>query len=873
MPGFIEKLARSGMSRREFVAASAAATASIGLFGLSGCTSKPKENEVVEYPDIERKPITGGEWITFACNYDCGGRCLLKAYVIDGVAVRLKTDDSTDDSKFRLQARACVRGRAMLNFTYSPEKNKYPLKRKNWSPDKPNGHLRGIDEWERISWDEAIDIVTSELKKAKEKYGNESILSPCYAGDHPVINALNLFGGFIAGWYTSSYGSWLNCGDYGYSYSVGTNMNDRFDYVNTEIFLMLGHNPIWSSPGNPAKYYTELRDAGVKFYSVDPFYSDSAAQFGAKWIPIRLGTDAALFLAIAYVMITKDDPATNPLIDWDFLRMYSVGFDETMMPAGADPKHNFKAYVLGELDGKPKTPEWASEICGVEPENIELLANLLGKENKVTMVCGYAPSRQVETSSVPQLFMTLGIMGGHIGKSGHSCAPSPHRSNLNGGTVYRAGSDGLPSLGNEFKSAITKTINVADIWDAVVDGKTMMSTGRGQGPNVDANVNIRVIFNAQGNVMETTPKSDKAIEAFRKVDFVCTVNQYASGNSKYSDIILPETSTVEDLGQVNDKGVYCVHVFQRAIDPLFEAKSARDISILMMEKLGIEKEKLYPFDEKQTWFNQLANTTVIDSDGKTMVKMCTITEDDIKEWGVEGTPQEGKITIKEVIEAGKYQPDISKYKTIAFNNYIRDPAGRPLSTDTGKWEIYSEKYAKNINRLRYSTVDPLPMYRTGPHRYEDSFTDWEKKVKGEYPYQMYSVHYLGRAHSFFRSSEWVQEAFAAPLYMNAQDAKDNGISEGDTVLVEGKDGGRLLRHAHVTEGIMLGQMALPYGNWKDVDPETGIDIGGAASTCNNPPSTGFGVSAFNSMLVKVSKYSGPEMLPDYKKPRRVLYKD
>ena len=870
MSGFIKKLTESGMSRRDFIAASAAATASIGLFGLSGCQpNKPKENEVVEKPGIDRKPITGGNWVTFACNYDCGNRCLVKAYVIDGVAIRLKTDDTTDDTKYRLQARACVRGRSMLNFTYAPDKLKYPLKRKNWSPGNPNGHLRGIDEWERISWDEAVTTIVSELKKAQEKYGPKSILSPCGTGSHPIYSILNLSGGYIAGWYTSSYGSWLNCDVFGFSYSVGTNMNSRFDAVNTKTFMMFGNNPIWSSPGNPAYYYTQLmKDAGCKFFSIDPFYSDSAAQFDAEWIPVRYGTDAALYLAIAYTMITEDNPATNPLIDWDFLRKYTVGFDETMMPAGADPKHNFKAYVLGQLDGKPKTPEWAYEICGAEPDKIKKLARELGMKNAVTMVCGYASARQVETSSVPPLFVTLGCMGGHIGKSGHNCACSPHRSNINGGTVYRQGADGLSAL-----PATTMTINVAEIWDAVLTGKTMMNTGRGTGPNVDAEVDIHVIACASGNSMETTPKSDRAVEAFRKVDFVFTVNQYASGNSKYSDIVLPETSKAEDLGEVNDKGVYCVHVFQRAIEPLYEAKSARDMARLFMKKMGVEESKLYPFSDKQAWFNQLVNTTVLDSDGKTMVKMCTITQQDIDEWKVEGKPQEGKIAMKEVIEVGKYQPDVSKFESLAFNTFIRDPVGRPLSTPSGKFEIYSEAYAKSVNQLRYTKIDPLPMYRTGPHRYEDSFIDWEKKIKGAYPYQMISIHYLGHAHTYFSSCEWVQEAFAAPLYMNAQDARDNGIEEGDTVLVEGKNGGRILRHAHVTECMMPGQMALPYGNWKDVDPATGIDIGAAASTCNNPPPTGFGVSAFNSMLVRVFKYSGPEMLPDYLKPRRVLYQD
>ncbi len=237
--------------------------------------------------------------------------------------------------------------------------------------------------------------------------------------------------------------------------------------------------------------------------------------------------------------------------------------------------------------------------------------------------------------------------------------------------------------------------------------------------------------------------------------------------------------------------------------------------------------------------------------------------------------QQGKVALNEFMQKGKWQFDLKpgdNYSFIAYKKFIDDPEANPLKTATGKFEIYSEAYAHDINKLLYSTIDPLPTYIPGLRGYEDSFSDWENKVKGEFPYQVASIHYLGRAHTSFSNCAWTQEAFPAPVYMNTGDAKDNGIAEGDTVLLESKDGGRILRSACVTECMMPGQMAIEHGSWKDMNSE-GIDIGGSENTLGATPPTGFGVGAYNSMLVKVSKYSGAPLIPDCEKPRRVLVED
>ena len=350
------------LTRRSFVKWSAVLGGTAALVG--GVSSGLK---VMKAAATAEAPTS--QWIPAACWHNCGGRCLLKAEVVDGMVTRVKTDDTHPDSPDYPQQRGCVRGRSQRMQVFGADRLKYPMKRKNWEPGGGNKDLRGKDEWVRISWDEAMDIVASETKRIVGKYGNESIYS---VAPTEVNNALALYGGYATGWGMTSWGTWTDTpqvvGSYAVSYS--NTGNDRLRLRKTKLILMWGANPAVTSNGSPAYNYLQAKKAGAKFVFVDPMFSDSAAVLADDWIPIRPATDLAMLLGMAYVMITEDDPQTNPLIDWDFLNRGTVGFDADHMPEGADPKDNFKDYVLGTYDGQPKTPEWASKICAVPPSRI-----------------------------------------------------------------------------------------------------------------------------------------------------------------------------------------------------------------------------------------------------------------------------------------------------------------------------------------------------------------------------------------------------------------------------------------------------------------------------------------------------------------------
>lgn len=870
MSNFIDGVLTKPLNRRNFLKGSAAGVAALTL---PGCGNKLVSTSSDKLTDAENQ----GKWVTASCWEDCGGRCLNKALVVDGMVLRQKTDDTHPDSPDFPQERGCLRGRSRRKEILGADRLKYPMKRKHWQPGGGDKSLRGKDEWERISWDEALDYIANELKTAKQNYGNRSIYCASrwwdtYGGGE-VTHVLNLFGGFVNNWSANSAGSWeFTQPSMGYGARKSPTINDRMDLRNCETIIMLSMNPAWSTGGNGSYYFMQAKKAGAKFICIDPFYNDSYAAFDAEWIPVRPGTDMALLLATVYSMLEQDDPITNPLIDWDFLHRYTLGFDSDHMPKGADPSDNLKDYVLGKKDGIPKTPEWASEICGVPPEQIFQLAREFRKDKKVAFLAGWASARTHNSDNLPQIVMTLGAMGGHIGKSGHMTGTSCQKKSGNDGPdLVKKGVTNLPKV----PDAIDDCIHDSKIWDAVLTGKYHW-TGRGQWmatePGEERDIDIHVIYHAGRQLLQNRQNMMKGIEAHRKVDFVVSHAYFLNTNATYSDIVLPVTTEWERIGGILNGRRENIIVHTGVIKPLYEAKDDRWIAIELAKRLGIDPTEIYPFDEKQQFFNTLATSKVIKGDGKTYGPLLTITSEDIKAWGVEGRPQKGVITLNEFLERGIYQVERKPGDNlghISFKKFIDDPENNPLSSESGKLEIYCQQLADTVTAMGFSKVTPIPTYTPIIEGYEATFTDRDKKVKGEYPFQIVTPKYLKRSHASLDNVAQLSEAFTSPVFINSKDAEKSGIADGDTVLIHNQNG-RILRHANVSDRVVPGVLVLPHGTWADLDEVEGVDRGGADNMLTSPTVSGQGISGYNSCLVDIEKYNGKSIPEDSHRKQRIV---
>ena len=850
-----------------------------GIAGLAatGCSAE-SSLEATDAKGMPVDPAKGGEWTSAACWHNCGGRCMNKVMVKDGAVIRQKSDDTHEDSFDYPQQRGCVRGRAQQQQCFGADRLKYPIKRKSWSPENPNGEMRGKDEWERISWDEAISYIGDQFKTIKEKYGNQAFLVGSY-GSRLAFAPLLAWGGHTSTADTTSHGAYLlNTADtIGIPRTDAGVCNDRTDMLNADTIVFHASNPAWSTAGTPSYHYIRAKEAGVKFITIDPIYTASAQMLDAEWIPIRTGTDTAFLLGVASEML-RLDKAEGDIVDWEFLDKYTVGFDADHMPEDLKEDVNFADYLEGKYDGVKHDAEWASTICGVPVEKITWFARVIGKKMNVLLLHNFAAARCNGCENIPQLFMTLGAMGGHMGKPGNCIANNYHANAGNGGpALVKGGKTGYPALKNDIDGVIPGP----QVWEACLTGKYRMVgdwySGKGSHAGEDRTCDIHCIIHDENAYLQTGPNMKRGIEAHRKMDFVLAKAQFMTTQAMYSDIVLPVTTQWEVPGGLLASNREFLLCFSRVTEPLFEAKTDVEINSLIMKAIGVDPETVYPISPKQAFFNSIAGTTVIaDDDSGKYVPLVTVTEADLKEWGVEGETQTGRVSLNEFVSNGGYQVERKKddkhSSFLGYASFIKDPEKNPLKTKSGKFEITCQAKADLFNSIGLCdhTYAPYPEYLVPSVGYETTFKDGKiGGEKGEYPYLLFNPHYFRRSHSVFDNCPWLREAWANPVFLNASDAKEKGIEEGDTVRVWTKYG-EVLRKACCMENLMPGEVGIPHGSWVRVNEKTGIDEGGADNFLTGNDISGGGVTSYNNNNCNFEKYDGPALEDDCYTDARIL---
>ena len=862
------------VSRRTFVGASAA------LFGTLAAGSSLTACAPVAR-DMTNTATDEGEWISAACWHGCGGRCVNRVLMKDGAVVRQGSDTSHEDSYEWPQLRGCPRGRSQQQMCFGADRLKYPMKRKHWQPGGKDVHaeLRGRDEWERISWDEAIDLWTSECKRIYSTYGPESVFSPSWGGgkslgeNYGAEAVMAKMGGYVNTDDTSSVGTYsFDISKLGLPTEDLGSTNDRFDLKNADTVVISGGNPVWSSGGSTMVNYRQAMEAGVEFIMVGPSYNATAAFLNARWVHIYPGTDTAFYLGVAYEMIKQN------VYDQDFLDKYTVGFDAAHMPADAKTNENFKDYVLGAYDGQPKDAQWAAAICGADAADIAWFAGRIGKDRKVMLFHHYAGARCVAADNLPQLFMTIGAMGGHMGKSGHATGGNYKTcSGGHGPELVTAGESGIPEVVNPVDIRISAPL----AWKSVQAG-TWNDGGAcpDYGPGVKRTGEFHwVSFDTGRSGLQCTPDIMTGVQVLRSdaIEFVSALDTNFSPQSKYADLVMPLATEWERVGGMpgHERSRETILVFTQVTEPLYEAKTDAEIGKLLAAKLGFDADEFWPVSEKQAFFNLVATSTMQEPDGST-VPLVTITKSDIDAWGVDGEPQQGKVELAKFLKDGVYaikRSENDAYGYIAYKDFIDDPEANPLESNSGKFEIYCQYKADLLNSMGFSpagTFKPYANYIPSPVGREQMFKDG--KVGGEaseYPFVVYNPHYLRRAHQMLDNSPWMREAWSNPVFLNEDDAHAKGISDGDTVRIYNQFGATL-RQASLLQTIMPGCVALPHGAWLDFDEDEGVDRAGCDNMLVGSITAGMGTAGYNNFNCNYELYTGEALKPDCELPQRIV---
>jgi anaerobic dimethyl sulfoxide reductase subunit A len=887
MTKYIDRVKRKGLSRRNFVKTTAASAA---LVALAGCVPSAS-NTVTETPEdaVVKPDLVNGKWITAPCQMSCSTRCINKVYVVDGVPIRAKTDDTHPDSPNYPQQRGCVKGRANRQYITGADRFKYPMKRKSWQPGGGNNvhpELRGLDEWERISWDDALDMVAREFKRIKDVYGNLSLCSPVLkslrVSNRYASIIFNAMGGCVTVWGQQSKGGFPVVG-YAMKGAFDNEAQDRIALRKAKLLVFFAANPIWSASGSNTSYIRHAKDAGCKVITVDPWFSPSAQGIADQWIPVRPGTDAALLAAVAYYMIE------NNLQDQDFLDKYALGFDADHMPEGEEGNENFRDYILGKYDGTPKTPEWASEICGTDPDIIRDLAQQMGTAKPMAIKSGQAAARTYCGAQFAQMFYTVGWMTGNIGQLGGEVSGVAGQSGVQGGSgLVRLGANIFGKLapkntvcteprggGNLEKGVYDESqyygIAYAELWDAIITGSHTDFT-RGM-----HDCNIKCISKMDiGAPMNQLINSNRMIEALRmkdKVEFIVTADFFMTTDCLFSDIILPASTMWEREGGFAEAcGREALMVGSKVIEPYFESKEDWWIDQELAKRLGIDISVVNPPYPEADYPTRVATSTVIGTEGTDMEPLVTITQADIDKWHLDMEPQIGRITMDEIYEQGGYQferQDNDAFMMTPHMSFIEDPIANPLATTTGKFEIFSRTLAERMDKFHSTPIEPIAKYVPAKEGYEETFSNWTNKIKGEYPFQMASPHVLRRAHCAYDNVKSLNEIFADACIMNAVDAEVLGLKTNDTALIASIHG-KAIRRIQATNRIMPGVVLVGQGRWTDLDDKTGIDMNCNVNILTGGYLIGEGSCAYNTVCVKIEKYSGTPLDPDYKRPQRVM---
>ena len=482
--------------------------------------------------------------VPFTCTIDCGGRCELVAWVRDGQLLRIDTPPDRPDTVDQPRLVPCVRGRAQGRLVNARERVLTPLKRVG---------PRGTDQFEEVSWDQALDTVAERLVRTRDEHGPESILHITGAGS---FGGRGFSGGAASGrlfsyWdsVTTTYGSLSTwCADIANQWMLGRT-DDSIDIatlLESRLIVLWAMNPAENRlGGNLAYFIARAREGGARVILIDPRHTDTGV-LADQWIPIRPGTDVALIAAIAHVWESEG------LVHGDFMDSHTVGYED------------YRRYVLGEDDGLPKTPEWAAPITDVPAETIRQFAREYAAAEPAAIMAGLGPQRSRYGEQTERALITLTCMSGNMGIRGGGLA---HKGRHTTGHVS------MESLPSGPFAPVQKVKNAN--W-----GKDILDN------SLEPPVHMAYIV--ASNAINRSAGTRANARALEQLDFVVVQDQYFTPTARYADIVFPICLDLERPDLVQGRGD--LHRNEQALSPAGKTRTDYWVCSGLAERLGIGEE-------------------------------------------------------------------------------------------------------------------------------------------------------------------------------------------------------------------------------------------------------------------------------------------
>ena len=653
-----------------------------------------------------------------------------------------------------------------------------PMIRKSWIDNGPgtNNNLRGIDPFVAVSWDEAENIVAKELNRVRENFGNSSIFGGSYGwasagrfhhAQSQLHRFLNCIGGYTRSKFTYSFAAAEAMVPHILgSYRAYLDTCTSWDSIeeNTELFVCFGGVPLkngqiaqgGTGSHNQKEKLISSAKAGIKFVNLSPMKSDLLDEVKGKWLPLRPNTDVAIMLGLAHTLYKED------LFDEIFIKKYTEGFDI------------FLPYLLGDLDGVVKDANWASEISEISSDEIISLARDMSSKRTMISV-SWSLTRQDHGEQPFWAAIMLASMLGQIGLPGGGFGFGYSATNHIGGQFSIIPGAAFPQSDNK----IDNFIPVARISDLLLNpGETFHFDGKEyEYPD------IKLIYWAGGNPFHHHQDINKLLLAWQKPETIISNEWCWNSLAKYSDIILPCTTPLErqDI-MLTPRDPYVISM-SKLVEPFKEAKSDFDIFKGIAKKMDVENLFTEGRDEEdwQKWIYQ-----------ETSVKSKSLKNIDFPSY-------------QEFRKIGWFKVPPPKENTIMLKDFREDPTKFPLSTPSGKIEIYS----KTVDSFNY---DDCPGHPTWLEPCE-----WLGSKNKNYPLHLISNQPKNKLHSQMDHGGY-SKSFKIkdrePIEMNSVDASSRGINNGDIVKLF-NDRGACLAGVNINDNIRPGVVQISTGAWYD----------------------------------------------------------
>lgn len=700
-----------------------------------------------------------------------------------------------------------------------------PSIRKGWLAGD-RGAVRNNDSFVEVPWDEALDMTAVALKDTIDTYGNQAIFGGSYgwasAGRfHHAQSQLRRFLN-LAGGYTGMRNTYSHAAAEVLMPLVLGMTNKQFEEALTtwpeiaqHCTLMLAFGGISTRTAQIAAGGVTQHDTGhwmqvagengMQTLCISPLANDVATIPGLKWQPIRPGTDVAFMMALTHELIT------NGWHDAAFIERYVTGWQP------------YQDYLMGGVDGQPKSADWAAPLCDIPAQEIRALAKRLPREN-VMVSLSWGMQRADHGEQPIWAGIALAAALGQIGQPGT-------------GFGFGYGSTNMSGRPQRFISWPAVSQGIAKVLDYIpVARVTDMLLQPGASYTYDCETrkypDIRLIYWAGGNPFHHQQDLSKLEQAWTKPETVIVHDHSWTATARRADIVLPCTTPLERDDLMLNRRDNRLVFMSRLAEPMGDARDDYAIFGGLAERLGIA-EAYTEGRDPTGWLRHLWDQTcaVATSEGISLPEFDAFRDE------------------------GMVQTHSEALARIALDEFIADPVVNALSTPSGRIEVCSDQIA---------TLD-LPDCGGHPTWYPpaewtfDGPEGWFHLISNQPNTRLHGQLDNGpvsqQSKTKGRETCWIQTAVAAAMGMRA----------GDVVLLQNARGG-CLAGLQLDPDMRADCVVLPTGAWLDMqETHRGrICVHGNPNVLTIDKGTsGLGQGNIaHTAVVKIEKWDGP--LPEVK---------